>query len=194
MTAYSGRFDKALIYASALYRALRPASGSIVPISRPLAIAALIIEAGGSEDEAIGGLLLDLAAGDFQPHVLDEIHRLFGADVCQLIGNCLASDYRKPRRTHGHIRLLSTGLAAQLARSTLIALADSMVGALALHARLLNQDHPENLDPMMDHYNLLAQAFGQIRPGTLSEQFALIVADLTALASPYANFGPRTIS
>lgn len=193
MAAFSGRFDKALIYASALYRALDPVPGEVFSISRPLAIAALIIEAGGSEDEAIGGLLLGLAAKDFEPHLLDEIHRLFGGNVCQLIGNCLASDYRRPRRTHGHIKLPSTALVAQLDRSTLIALADSMVAALALHAQLLNRDGPEDLEAQAQHYDMLARIFDQICPGTLAGQFRLLVAELIVLASPYASAGPRII-
>ena len=53
------RFDRALVYATALH-AQQIRKGSGVPyVSHLLAVASLVLEAGGNEDEAIAALLHD---------------------------------------------------------------------------------------------------------------------------------------
>jgi (p)ppGpp synthase/HD superfamily hydrolase len=200
MTAYTGRFDKALIYASAVRRLIRPARDFSHAMSRSLATAALVIEAGGDEDEAIAALLLDLAATDLNIVLSREIHRLFGGDVSGMIRNCLTSDYRRPDRAVGNVKTVTTILAAQLARSTLVALADSVISAMAMHTEFLvggeqraNGDAADTQE-LVAHYDLLARSFSQLCPGPLSERFGWLVAELNALVSPYAGAAPHTVS
>ena len=53
------RFDRALAFASALHRGQVRKSGGVPYVSHLLAVAAIAIEHGASEDEAIGALLHD---------------------------------------------------------------------------------------------------------------------------------------
>jgi (p)ppGpp synthase/HD superfamily hydrolase len=55
----SGRFDAALKLASDLHRAQLRKSSDIPYLAHLLAVAGLVLEHGGTEDEAIAGLLHD---------------------------------------------------------------------------------------------------------------------------------------
>src|SRR5688500_20354282 len=87
----TARFDEALTYASAHHRnQLR--KGSRVPyMSHLMSVSALVLEHGGSEDQAIAALLHDAVedapAGE-GPAVLSEIRELFGAPVAAIVEAC----------------------------------------------------------------------------------------------------------
>lgn len=54
------RFDAALVYASDMHR-LQFRKGTAIPyLAHPLAVAGLVLEHGGNEDEGIAGLLHDV--------------------------------------------------------------------------------------------------------------------------------------
>jgi GTP pyrophosphokinase len=82
------RFDRALAYAARLHRDdVRKGSG-IPYLSHLLSVAALVIEDGGSEDEAIAGLLHD--ALEDHPEATDRatLRREFGERVLALVEGC----------------------------------------------------------------------------------------------------------
>jgi (p)ppGpp synthase/HD superfamily hydrolase len=56
---FTERFDKALMFAAALHRTQTRKGSSVPYVGHLLAVAALVIDDGGSEDEAIGALLHD---------------------------------------------------------------------------------------------------------------------------------------
>jgi hypothetical protein len=56
----SERFREALLYADELHRAQKRKGGNDIPyISHPLAVASIVMEQGGDEDETIAALLHD---------------------------------------------------------------------------------------------------------------------------------------
>ena len=62
--------------------------GSTTPyLSHPLAVASLVLEYGGGEDEAIAGLLHDVLE-DEGAHLGPEIQQAFGAYVLQMVVEC----------------------------------------------------------------------------------------------------------
>ncbi|MGY1780328.1 HD domain-containing protein [Geodermatophilus sp. SYSU D01036] len=88
----SARYDDALAYASRHHREqLR--KGSRVPyLTHLMSVSALVLEHGGSEDQAIAGLLHD-AVEDAPPHttggaVLAELRSRFGDDVADIVRAC----------------------------------------------------------------------------------------------------------
>jgi (p)ppGpp synthase/HD superfamily hydrolase len=87
----SERFDEALAYAAAHHRRqLR--KGSRVPyMSHLMSVSALVLEHGGSEDQAIAALLHDAVedapAGE-GPTVLKEIRERFGEPVAEIVEAC----------------------------------------------------------------------------------------------------------
>ena len=84
----SERFDQALLYASRIHRAQCRKGGAIPYISHLLAVAALVLENGGSETEAIAALLHDAVEDQGGLARLAEIEQLFGAAVAEIVAGC----------------------------------------------------------------------------------------------------------
>jgi hypothetical protein len=140
--------------------------------------------------------------------LLGEIGALFGREVQEILQDCLASDYRKiaAARSFG----VHKKAVRQLPRPALVALADSIVMAVALHSDLIAHGsrawnrYEESREDVLSHFEALAQTFGQARPGVLAAHFATIVSELVCAASPYQEepagsgdplpFRPRIVS
>jgi (p)ppGpp synthase/HD superfamily hydrolase len=98
--AASERFSKALAYASELH-AHQFRKGSRIPyVAHLMSVAALVLEDGGAEDDAIAGLLHDAIEdqGHGRPDVLRaEIGARFGGDVLSIVEALTDSD-TEPKR------------------------------------------------------------------------------------------------
>ena len=88
----TNRFEDALVYATRLHtRQIRKGSG--VPyVSHLLSVAALVLEDGGDEDEAIAALLPDALEDQGGKTTRAEIYRLFGERVGSIVDGCTESD------------------------------------------------------------------------------------------------------
>ena len=75
------RFDQALLYASELHRNQVRKGTDIPYIAHLLSVTALVLEDGGSEDEAIAALLHDAVEDQGGQATLAEIRRRFGEQV-----------------------------------------------------------------------------------------------------------------
>jgi (p)ppGpp synthase/HD superfamily hydrolase len=75
------RFGQALDFTFQLHRAQSRKGGQTPYLAHLLAVAALVIEAGGSEDEAIAGLLHDAPEDQGGSEILEQIRNLFGDQV-----------------------------------------------------------------------------------------------------------------
>lgn len=94
----SDRFSDALVYAHTLHRH-QPRKGKDIPyIGHLLGVASLVVEAGGNEDMAIAALLHDAVEDQGGQPRLDEIRRLFGPRVAQIVWGCTDSDEVDPGR------------------------------------------------------------------------------------------------
>lgn len=88
----SARFEEALVYATRLHaRQVRKGSG-IPYISHLLAVAALVLEYGGNEDEAIAALLHDAIEDQGGDATRQEIRRRFGETVTEIVNGCTDAD------------------------------------------------------------------------------------------------------
>jgi (p)ppGpp synthase/HD superfamily hydrolase len=84
----STRFDAALVYAAQLH-ANQVRKGSGVPyISHLLSVAALVLEDGGDEDEAIAALLHDAIEDQGGAKTREEIRQHFGERVVSIVDGC----------------------------------------------------------------------------------------------------------
>lgn len=82
------RFCEALVYASIVHAAQRRKGGDTPYVGHLLAVAAIIIDAGGSEDEAIAGLLHDAVEDQGgAPRAADILVR-FGPEVTAIVLAC----------------------------------------------------------------------------------------------------------
>lgn len=84
------RFEQALKFATQRHGEQRRKGTDIPYISHLLSVCALVIEAGGNEDEAIAALLHD--AVEDQKATLDEIRDLFGDTVADVVDQCSDTD------------------------------------------------------------------------------------------------------
>jgi (p)ppGpp synthase/HD superfamily hydrolase len=87
MTALSERFTRAVDYAR-IAHATQVRKGSGIPyLYHPLAVASLVIEFGGNEDQAIAGLLHDVVEDCGQAHAAI-IREQFGDEVAAIVEAC----------------------------------------------------------------------------------------------------------
>lgn len=82
------RYAEAVEYASRMHADQVRKGTSIPYICHPLAVSALVLEAGGDEDVAIAALLHDVAEDCGGEPVLEEIERLFGPRVEHIVRAC----------------------------------------------------------------------------------------------------------
>ena len=109
------RFYTAVVFASTMHRNQVRKSTDIPYICHPLGVASLIIESGGDEDQAIGGLLHDVAEDCGGEPRLVEIKQIFGLRVAEIVRGCsdsiVTNEDEKERwtiRKERHIKHLET--------------------------------------------------------------------------------------
>src|SRR5271168_5190793 len=84
----TSRFADALNYAAGLHSGQVRKGGEIPYLGHLLSVAGLIIEADGTETQAIAALLHDAAEDQGGEETLAEIREKFGADVATIVDEC----------------------------------------------------------------------------------------------------------
>jgi len=139
----TARFREALIYASQLHsgqtrKQVQASGGAAVPyVAHLLAVAALVLEHGADEDEAIAALLHDAIEDQGGEPTRQRIRSLFGERVVAIINGCTdAEDEPKPaweERKQKHVA--SVGRASESVR--LVTAADKLHNARSVLADYL---------------------------------------------------------
>ena len=95
------RYDRALVLAAAHHRKQERKGTKIPYLSHLLAVSSIVLENGGSEDDAIAGLLHDAVEDAEDVETLDavreEIRRAFGDSVLEIVEACSDSDAREKK-------------------------------------------------------------------------------------------------
>jgi len=81
----TSRFDAAFVLASELHRTQMRKSSVIPYLSHLMAVSALVLENGGTEDEAIAALLHDAVEDQGGQPTLERIRAEFGDDVADMV-------------------------------------------------------------------------------------------------------------
>jgi (p)ppGpp synthase/HD superfamily hydrolase len=84
----TGQFSKALVYAELKHHNQVRKGGDIPYIGHLLTVAGLVINDGGSEEQAIAALLHDAVEDAGGPPTLEEIRKNFGEDVARIVKEC----------------------------------------------------------------------------------------------------------
>jgi (p)ppGpp synthase/HD superfamily hydrolase len=92
------RFDLALQFASGLHHNQARKGGSVPYIAHLLAVCALVLEAGGDEDQAIVALLHDSVEDQGGLPTLETIRHLFGDRVAVAVESCSDSTVSDPTK------------------------------------------------------------------------------------------------
>ncbi len=185
----SDRFERALVYATRLH-AKQMRKGSRVPyVSHLLAVAGLVLEHGGSEDQAIAALLHDAVEDQGGQKTLAVIRRRFGPAVADIVLACSDTDVvPKPpwrprkeaylahlRRSSAAVRLVSAADKVHNARST--------VSDLRLHgARVWRRFHA-GPDEQLWYYRSLVTIFRRLGPRPLGQELQRAVSEMQKLAA-----------
>jgi (p)ppGpp synthase/HD superfamily hydrolase len=84
-------FDDALVYAAELHREHTRKEGGIPYIAHLLSVSGRVLSAGGTEVQAIGGLLHDAAEDHGGEATLEVIRKRFGPAVALIVADCTDS-------------------------------------------------------------------------------------------------------
>ncbi len=182
----SQRFDAALVFASELHRMQLRKGTSIPYISHLLAVAALVIEHGGHEDQAIAGLLHDAAEDCGGERTLREVEKRFGPAVAKIVFDCTDS-WGEPKppwreRKEAYLAILPN----KSPQSLLVSLADKTHNARAilLDLRVVGNGIWNRFNGGRDgtlwYYSSLSDVFCSRVPGSLSDELRRTVAAMSA--------------
>jgi (p)ppGpp synthase/HD superfamily hydrolase len=95
---YGEKFEAALVYAARLHRDQTRKGSGIPYVNHLLAVAAIVGENGGTEEEVIAALLHDAPEDHGGRARLEEIRERFGDDVAEIVASC-TDTYEDPKPT-----------------------------------------------------------------------------------------------
>ena len=159
--------------------------GTDIPyIAHLMSVSALVLEHGGSEDQAIAALLHDAVEDQGGLETAEKIRGEFGATVAEIVLACSDStgDPKPPwlERKKSYLAHLRSAQPEVL----LVSLADKVHNARAIliDYKRLGDDLWERFNTDREgiiwYYNSLAKEFSGLLPGPLSEELCEIVQDL----------------
>lgn len=121
--ALSPTFEGAFVLAADVHREQRRKGTDIAYLSHLLSVSALVLEDGGTEQEAIAGLLHD-ALEDGPPGTRERVARDFGDDVLRMVEECTDDEplggHKRPwrERKTGYVTHLETASPSALRVTT----------------------------------------------------------------------------
>jgi (p)ppGpp synthase/HD superfamily hydrolase len=180
----SERFENALLYATRLHASQTRKGNGVPYVSHLLAVASLVLEAGGGEDAAIAALLHDAAEDQGGHETLADIRARFGARVADIVAAC-SDTFEEPKPPwHERKRAYIAHLRDAPAEVLLVSCADKLHNARAIAA-----DHRQLGDALwarfhagpediLWYYRELSAIFSEQGPEYLAAELALVVEAL----------------
>ncbi len=190
----SRRFEDALVYAAVLHAGQERKDTGVPYVAHLLGVAALVLEDGGDEDEAIAALLHDAAEDQGGIERLRAIAGRYGERVARIVMACTDSlDEPKLAWAERKRRYLAH-LIEQPAGVLRVSVADKLHNARAIVADL-RRDGVQALDTFSGgrqgvpwYYGALTGAFREAGLSSpLRDEFERVVAELIGLATEPAG-------
>ena len=183
------RFDDALVYASQLHRGQLRKGPPIPYVSHLLAVTAIVLEHGGTEDEAIAALLHDAVEDQGGPVTREAIRERFGDNVVAIVDGCTDAD-TIPKPPWDERKKAYVAHVVEAPRSVrLVSTADKLHNARAILADYREIGEPlwkrfnGGRDGTLWYYRALADAFRAVESNPLTEELNRTVAELERLAA-----------
>jgi GTP pyrophosphokinase len=184
----SPRFREAMLYAAQLHAAQKRKGSGAPYIAHLLAVAAIVLEHGGNEDEAIAALLHDAIEDQGGDATRQEIRRRFGDTVTTIVDGCTDTDQmpKPPWRARKEAYLAHLPTASASIR--LISAADKLHNARTIVSdyrqlgEQLWQRFQGGRDGTLWYYRELVRAYRQAGTSSLVEELALVVDEMHRLA------------
>jgi (p)ppGpp synthase/HD superfamily hydrolase len=181
MLKLSGKFDHAFTYAHGVHAA-QSRKGTETPyLSHLMAVSSIVMDDGGSEDEAIAALLHDAAEDHGGRERLEDIRTRFGDQVARIVEDCTDS-WSTPKepwieRKQAYVQHARTLPAASLR----VSVADKVHNTYAILRDLRNSGEAvwsrfsATPDDVMAYYEGLVRAYRQAGGGRLVDELDRIV-------------------
>ena len=180
-TKLGGRFDDAFRYAHEVH-ARQTRKGTESPyISHLMGVSSIVLDDGGSEDEAIAALLHDAAEDHGGRARLADIRQRFGDGVAKIVEDCTDS-WEEPKRPWAERKPSYVQHARKLAAPSLrVSAADKVHNAYAILRDLRNTGEgvwdrfSATPDDVMAYYEGLVRAYREAGGGRLVDELDRIV-------------------
>ncbi len=180
----SGRFEDALVYAARVHSGQRRKGTDVPYVSHLLAVAGLVLEDGGSEDQAISALLHDALEDQPERTSPDEIAHRFGDEVARIVEECSDTvTHPKPpwrERKERYLEHLECADEAVLR----VSCADKLHNARTIlrdvrrHGDEVWRRFNAGREDQLWYYQSLAEVFTRRFPSPLSDELRRVVDDL----------------
>lgn len=183
------RFEEALIFAFRLHANQVRKTNGVPYIAHLLSVAALVLEAGGDEDEAIAALLHDAVEDQGGYQTLSKIKERFGTRVAEIVDGCTdAYVTPKPPWKERKVTYLEHLRQSATKSVRLVSLADKLHNARSLYQdlELEGEDVWESFsgdkEGTLWYYRTLVEIFQEIVENTMTIEFAKIVRKIELAA------------
>ena len=192
----SPRFEAALVMATQLHAGQmrkgteeqRRNDTEIPYISHLLGVSSLVLEYGGTEDQAIAALLHDAVEDQGGIKTLDRIRDHFGSEVAEIVDHCTDA-YEDPKPEWRQRKEIYVDEVPNMpATAALVSCADKLHNARAILSDL--REVGDDLwgrftgkkDGTLWYYRSLVDAFGKAFPGRLTDELRRTVEETEGLA------------
>ena len=183
------RFIDALGYAARVHRSQLSAADRQPYVAHLLRVAGLVIQDGGSEDEAIAALLHDAVEDQGGIDRLEDIRGRYGPAVADIVEEC-SDSYGSPKPAwRARKEQYLQGLGSASRGALLVSLADKLdnvrttLRSYELIGDTVWEGSGKSRDDVRWYYGALARRFSDLRPGVMSEELCRAVAELERLTA-----------
>ncbi|MGH9370452.1 MAG: HD domain-containing protein [Vicinamibacterales bacterium] len=181
MTKLSGTFDEAFRYAHQVHASQQRKGTNAPYIGHLMGVASIVLDDGGSEEEAIGALLHDAAEDHGGRERLDDIRARFGDGVARIVRDCTDS-WETPKRPWAERKRAYVQHARTLPRPSLrVSAGDKVHNAYAILRDLRNIGEAvwsrfnAAPDDVMSYYEGLVRSYREAGGGPLVDELDRIV-------------------
>jgi (p)ppGpp synthase/HD superfamily hydrolase len=191
--AFTHRFEDALVLAHQLHAKQKRKGTSIPYVGHLLAVTSLVIENGGTEDEAIAALLHDAIEDQGGDRIRRVIRERFGENVLAIVEGCTDTDetpkppWRKRKADYiAHVRHASPSV-------RLVSMADKLHNARSIlqdyrtYGNTVWERFTVGKDESLWYYRSLVEAFRAAGTSPLLEEIDRVVSELDSLANAAAH-------
>jgi (p)ppGpp synthase/HD superfamily hydrolase len=182
-------FQDALVYAAQVHDGhARKGPAQIPYLAHLMSVAALVLENGGDQEQAIAALLHDAIEDQGDRTSLAELRERFGDRVARIVEACSDTDQHPKPPWLGRKQAYIERMQDEPEDVLLVALADKVhnaratVADLRAHGDATWRKFGGTADQQLWYYRSLSELFSRRIPGPLSDELARLVEEMAILA------------
>ena len=182
-------FEEALVYATRLHAGQLRKGTAIPYVSHLLAVAGIVLENGGVEDEAIAALLHDAVEDQGGATTREEIRRRFGESVASIVDGCTDAETIPKHQWRERKEPYVAHIAEAPASVRLVSAADKLHNARSILSDLRScgatvwDRFKGGKEGTLWYYRSLVEAFRAHGSSPLVEELMRTVAEIERLAA-----------